>query len=399
MHPIFRGLVHLLVVESAAAMALTLHSSDSSRSTASRSNSSNLRKVSAGVSIYGDNACPCVGIDNIKGYYAVQMDYYHVQLPAEAGASCDSWDQKGNMHPACREANAPVWCSQPWCYVDPCNCNVDVTPKKTKAKVEYQGQPAHWSYYTCGGIDFYTKDAAEWAGTGDEKECAEIITSNACAELKECAWDGKQCLSKDQLASCEAAAHVDEAVAGEEDCRCVGLGGSKFGKVYMHINDTDLAPYPPTVGAECRAWEKDAHPECQKDGDVPSWCSAKWCFVDPCKCKTKVPPRTVMKANSYMRFQGKTAYFSYETCGNEDTWTSSHEGTYCIHFGKEVCMMEQRCAWNGEKCLGKALVETCEKQKETGVLSVEGPLQSAAASSLPLMMLFAAIVTLVSERS
>merc|ERR1719456_2090024 len=71
---------------------------------------------------YGKNTCRCVGIDNLKGYYATQVNFHHVQYLAETGASCDAWDK--TTHPSCRdETVAPQWCSQEWCYVDPCSCD------------------------------------------------------------------------------------------------------------------------------------------------------------------------------------------------------------------------------------------------------------------------------------
>mmetsp|Transcript_48248 Transcript_48248/g.127421 ORF Transcript_48248/g.127421 Transcript_48248/m.127421 type:complete len:188 (+) Transcript_48248:42-605(+) len=44
-----------------------------------------------------------------------------------------------------------AWCGQPWCYVDPCNCNLDnVQP------AYYWNVSLHYSYETCGGSDTYS---------------------------------------------------------------------------------------------------------------------------------------------------------------------------------------------------------------------------------------------------
>merc|ERR1719217_1918567 len=51
----------------------------------------------------------------------------------------------------------------------------------------------------------------------------------------------------------------------------------------MYMDEKNLLTYSPNVGATCQAWESTTHPDCLKDGDKPSWCSEKWCFVDPCK--------------------------------------------------------------------------------------------------------------------
>lgn len=337
--------------------------------------STNVTCTKSRVTTYGKDKCPCVGIDNLKGYYATQQQFYHVQYAAEAGASCAAWDD--GMHPKCR-GGGPTWCKQKWCYVDPCNCDLDVVPKVTKAGIEYQGGPAYWSYDTCGGVDFWSQDM-------DPDACTKQKSEAACSKNENCAWNGKQCGGKEAVNACSAAKKNDVTKYGEEDCRCVGLGGRSPGKAFMYVNKKDLAEYPANLGATCEAWEMDAHPDCLKDGSKPAWCSAKWCFVDPCKCKAAVPPKAVMKSNSDMRFQGKTAYWSYATCGSTDSWSSnsSHGGVYCNQQKSEAaCSKVSKCAWDGKQCLGKALVEICAKQEESGLLGMEAPLPGSGARGL-----------------
>jgi len=335
-------------------------------------NSSQLRSgamVNPTQTSYGEDACPCVGIDNLKGYYSAQLDYYHVQYKAETGASCEAWDN--GKHPDCRSSNPPQWCKQSWCYVDPCNCKLDVLPKMTKVGITYQGSPAYWSYKTCGGFDFYSQEMSPDA-------CVMQKTEGECSKSDKCAWNGKQCGGKEAVTTCANAKELDKTIYGEEDCRCVGLGGRDTGKAFMHINQHDLIDYSANLGSTCHNWEGDSHPACKGDGEKPKWCSAKWCFVDPCKCTTARPPKTVSGANRAMRFQGKTAYWSYATCGSED-YTDMKD--YCPGQKTEaacVAMPNDRCAWNGKGCLGKALVTICAKQRETGVLGMEAPLQGGA---------------------
>jgi hypothetical protein len=319
---------------------------------------------------YGNDKCRCVGIDNFKGYYALQEDFHHVQHTMETGASCDAWDK--GMHPKCRGTVPPAWCNQKWCYVDPCSCDIEVLPKQTVLGIQYQGSLAYWSYSTCGGTDFFSEDMAP-------DSCAMQKTEGQCGINPDCAWNGKECGGKEVVKTCKEAEKKDAAVYGEEDCRCVGLGGKEVGKSFMHVNDKDLVQYAPNAGATCQAWESTTHPDCLKDGEKPSWCSQKWCFVDPCKCKTKSPPMAVMPANRFMRFQGKTAYWSYDTCGSTNTWAADHKEKYCIsQKTQEECMKLDKCSWDGKSCLGKALVDICAKQEATGVLGVEAPLPSSA---------------------
>jgi len=322
---------------------------------------------------YGDNACRCVGIDNLKGYFVTQENFHHVQRPAETGASCAAWED--GLHPDCKGTVKPGWCKQEWCYVDPCSCNLDVLPKKTVLGLTYQGMPAYWSYKTCGGTDFFS---AEIKGA-----CQNQQSEGACAAQSECAWDGKQCGGKEVLQTCKEMVKKDETVYGQEDCRCIGTAGRGAGNSFMHISANKMAKYPANVGSTCQAWEDDTHPDCLKAGEKPPWCSAKWCFVDPCKCKTKTPPMAVMPSNQYMRFQGKTAYWSYDACGSANTWAEGHKEMYCISQKSEAsCAKLDKCSWNGKECLGKALVDICTKQEATGVLGMVSPLDESAALSI-----------------
>jgi len=347
---------------------------------------------------YGDNKCRCIGIDNMKGYYAAQVDFHHVQYQAETGATCDTWDQGKN--PACKATVPPQWCNQAWCYVDPCSCDIEKLATPTETGIVFQGKPAYWSYHTCGSTDFYGQTAKAAAATQGKDAfpdaCVHQKSPDSCAQKSDCAWDGKKCGGKDIVEMCKGDAKKEESKFGEEDCRCVGLGGSgrEVGKAFLHINDKDLVAYPATVGGSCEAWEDTTHPDClKKDGERPAWCSDKWCFVDPCKCKTKVAPKAVMPANQFMRFQGKTAYWSYATCGSVDSWTSEHTDQYCPpQKTEEDCVKLDKCAWTGKECLGKALATICEKQESTGILGMESPLPSGAFSLAPLKALAVMLV-------
>jgi len=310
-------------------------------------------------SLYGNNKCRCIGIDNLKGYYATNLGYHHVQYPQEAGASCAAWDKTADKR--CEGPFPPKWCSQKWCYVDPCSCDLDILPKQTEAGVEYQGSPAYWSYATCGGTDFFS-DSVKGA-------CVNQKTEGDCTKQSKCAWNGKQCGGKEVIKTCKEAAKKDESVHGEEDCRCIGLGGKDVGKAFLYMNGQDLLRYPSNVGSTCQAWEGAAHPDCLKDGEKPSFCTQKWCFVDPCKCKTKVPPKAVMKSNRHMRFQGKTAYWSSGTCGSTDHWSSKFQGDSCASLSTEAsCSANADCAWTGKECWQKDIHQMCNSQAATGMI-------------------------------
>jgi len=311
---------------------------------------------------YGKDKCKCVGIDNQKGSFSM-VDYMtpvskstpkeNISYPIEVGASCGAWeDFKGSKLRICSGDDQPEWCFQKWCYVDPCSCDLEIPPKPTGSGITFQGAPAYWSYDTCGGKNSYS--------AGQKKACVNQKEEKDCAELSKCAWDGSKCLGKELVGACKAVGKLDEAVHGQDDCRCIGHA-SKHGIAKMSINDTHVVDYSANVGGKCGAWEQEAHPACKVEGKKPGWCSKKWCWVDPCKCKTSVPPKATMQANSHLKFQGIIAHWSYATCGSEDQWSADSENKYC-HTQKDStsCLDLKHCAWTTDKkCLEKEVAEFC----------------------------------------
>jgi hypothetical protein len=312
---------------------------------------------------YGTNKCPCVGIDKIRGYFSTNLDFYMVQYPLGAGASCNTWDQ--GAHPACKKNPPPQWCMQSWCFVDPCECELDEPPKITRTGVTYQGGPAFYSYKTCNDFDFYTLE-------NNPDACPIQKDSPTCVSKKGCAWDGVNCKDKIVQSVCSQRKSADPATFGQDGCRCVGFGGRVNGRAILAIDNNDEAIYDPNVGSVCKAWEADSHPLCKEGGTKPGFCSQRWCYVDPCSCNTVTTPTTVMKANGYQRFQGKTVYWSYETCGSKDEWTKTLKSEYCVtQTSEETCKMMEKCTWTGKKCVGRAFEDICTEQKATGVLGIE----------------------------
>jgi len=308
---------------------------------------------------YGKGKCPCVGIDNLKGEMSLQFDEHYIKYPIETGASCEKWED--DRHPDCKAGtelhnDVPAWCNQKWCYVDPCNCDIEVLPKQTILGIEYQGSPAYWSYDTCGGKDAFSE--------GRKDACVNQGSEADCSKLEKCAWDGKQCGGKEAIQTCKDANKLDESIHGMEDCRCIGHAG-KDGIAKLHINDTHEVNYPADVGGNCAAWEAAAHPACKQE-EKPSWCLQKWCWVDPCTCKTKTPPKATMDANSALQFQGMIAHWSYETCGSVDTWSSDGKNPeYCASQKSDSdCQKLGKCSWTGKACLSKEVAEVCKDQPQ-----------------------------------
>jgi len=263
---------------------------------------------------YGDSRCPCIGFDNVEGETVFKLDHEEkevdVSYPADIGARCKAWDD--DRHPLCKAGEKPgrgeKWCAQSWCYVDPCNCNIDVLPKISTydAEATYQGKPLFWSYATCGGKDMFTKKIPE---------------------------------------------------VGRPKCRCIGFAGVA-GTTDLTFRDGKEAEYPADMGTSCSAWDDFRHPEC-KGEHMPSWCKASWCYVDPCECD--LPGELVPKISAYLpeaTFTGKNLYYSYETCGSADTWTENNHHDACVNQHEEGdCGKLPRCAWTGSRCLGVELVD------------------------------------------
>jgi len=93
--------------------------------------------------------------------------------------------------------------------------------------------------------------------------------------------------------------------------------------------------FPADLGARCEAWDDDHHPECHGK-NKPAWCKEQWCFVDACNCNIPVLPKLTSYAPD-ARYRGKPIFFSYATCGGEDTFSKvlpevGSPGCRCIGF-------------------------------------------------------------------
>eukprot|EP00445_Apocalathium_hangoei_P004821 CAMPEP_0203861892 /NCGR_PEP_ID=MMETSP0359-20131031/13278_1 /ASSEMBLY_ACC=CAM_ASM_000338 /TAXON_ID=268821 /ORGANISM="Scrippsiella Hangoei, Strain SHTV-5" /LENGTH=366 /DNA_ID=CAMNT_0050779205 /DNA_START=54 /DNA_END=1154 /DNA_ORIENTATION=+ len=310
---------------------------------------------------FGDSACPCIGFDNIRGETTVVLDDgAEVAYPADLGARCEKWDD--GVHSACKEGQTPGfgngWCAQSWCFVDPCNCDIPVMPKMTKyvPDARFLGKPLYWSYATCGGEDMFSDELPEIGAAG---------------------------------------------------CRCIGFDNIP-GETEIVVPGDDRRPdqvvlYPAEIGGTCKAWDHKVHPECTKGAESPSWCQQRWCYVDPCSCSLKAPP----KVTTYLpdaTFAGKSLYYSYETCGHADTFTKTYNIHACVNQdSEEKCLKleskdgAQKCAWIGSSCLGAELVShpSCTKliEKKQHVSAKSGSVTALVGNRL--LTLAAAALALI----
>lgn len=138
--------------------------------------------------------------------------------------------------------------------------------------------------------------------------------------------------------------HDSGAPFGTSKCPCIGL--DMAGEVLINISRTRSVNYPASVGSFCKAWDYDLHPDCKKDNS-PSWCRAKWCYVDPCTCKVTTPPR---KTLSTSKFQNQSLFWSYETCGDSDTFSAARGPACAKQPTFNACVEVDGCLWDGEQC-------------------------------------------------
>merc|ERR1719379_2347188 len=164
------------------------------------------------------------------------------------------------------------WCFSAWCYVDMCNCELPTGLYDVKAQadpsvplphLQWQGHPIFYSEATCGvGV---TYDAPN-DNSKDPREG--VVTKFGM-------WSSEECKKK-----------VDEAKWGKAECACIGFVGLP-GKVPV-MKGGEPVDYDASFGATCGAWDDGVDPRCKAPGK-PSWCEAKWCFVDPCSCEGGEP--------------------------------------------------------------------------------------------------------------
>jgi len=140
--------------------------------------------------------------------------------------------------------------------------------------------------------------------------------------------------------------------SGDPKCPCIGFKGVK-GEVNLTVGDTVLR-YPAETGGSCQPWDDNQHPLCMEQPKA-KWCLKAWCYVDPCHCISLAPP----KVSHYMEatYQSHSIYYSYETCGDEDHYTSTFAEA-CVNQKEDTC--NGKCSWTGSQCLGTELATMCQ---------------------------------------
>eukprot|EP00930_Biecheleria_cincta_P018812 TRINITY_DN1452_c0_g2_i1.p1 TRINITY_DN1452_c0_g2~~TRINITY_DN1452_c0_g2_i1.p1 ORF type:complete len:668 (-),score=215.43 TRINITY_DN1452_c0_g2_i1:49-1848(-) len=256
---------------------------------------------------YGNPKCQCIGFSGVQGNRLVMLGGNFVEFPGDLGSSCKAWDD--GVHPACQAGTKPGkgkdWCAQPWCFVDPRKCNIQELPEMSTylPTARYQKMPLFVSLSTC-----------------DKKPRTDVA-----------------------------------GPLGLQKCSCIGFDNAP-GTMKLQIGAASVT-YPAETGGTCGAWDMDSNPLCAVKGEKPDFCTKKWCFVDPCSCDIGALPK-VSAALFDVSFAGKKVYYSYETCGDMDVYTSNFNKVACvIEKSQDACSKKAHCSWKASKCLGKELVD------------------------------------------
>ena len=95
---------------------------------------------------------------------------------------------------------------------------------------------------------------------------------------------------------------------------------------------SNFTDYPGDYGETCKAWLETGHSSCTDLTTVPptqkplseqaDWCSAPWCYIDPCNCDA--PDAT---KSDY--FPGEV-FYSYATCGEKNTFVGVASATNTV---------------------------------------------------------------------
>jgi len=111
---------------------------------------------------------------------------------------------------------------------------------------------------------------------------------------------------------------------GKSACPCVGIGNVP-GNLNVTVGGEIFDQYPREMAASCKAWDEGLYPgSCT--GETPaSWCSSKWCYVDPCECDADAIGDSPKKSTYFPNgmYKGHELYYSYVTCDGTDTYSDA----------------------------------------------------------------------------
>eukprot|EP00933_Yihiella_yeosuensis_P080052 TRINITY_DN93458_c0_g1_i1.p1 TRINITY_DN93458_c0_g1~~TRINITY_DN93458_c0_g1_i1.p1 ORF type:complete len:367 (-),score=97.61 TRINITY_DN93458_c0_g1_i1:88-1188(-) len=136
----------------------------------------------------GKNNCRCIGFDNLAGSFRFNLGTggtvtKMATYPGETGGTCAAWDAENNPDCAVKGPNRPAWCDKKWCFVDPCDCDLDEIPKISAYMYTSKmgGKNVYYSYESCGEVDVFTASMNKVA-------CVNIKDQETCNRDMKCQW-------------------------------------------------------------------------------------------------------------------------------------------------------------------------------------------------------------------
>eukprot|EP00927_Polykrikos_kofoidii_P032241 TRINITY_DN27529_c0_g1_i1.p1 TRINITY_DN27529_c0_g1~~TRINITY_DN27529_c0_g1_i1.p1 ORF type:complete len:1769 (+),score=232.36 TRINITY_DN27529_c0_g1_i1:539-5308(+) len=313
--------------------------------------------------VHGNPECKCIGISGLSGETTVILpDGKMGSYPAEVGSKCDTWDD-GVYPGACETANqvpglGADWCSERWCFVNPCLCNLTTSPRFLPlfSDVFSVGRNVAYSYETCNAVD-YTSDVVH------ENSCRHMLSAEGCNARKSCTWSQAvtgepRCDPTEVVETCEVKPEFQ--IWGHKSCPCVGFSFAR-GRSTVEINGTFI-DYPSRLGSSCESWDNERLVgQCVTEADIPGvgqgWCVDRWCFVDPCNCGDSSMLESGMLPELY--YQGRRVMKSYRTCADEVNFTESERNMACVHHKSRNDCKKLNCSWTGSRCVEQRFEHIC----------------------------------------
>lgn len=232
-----------------------------------------------------------------------------VQYPESYGEGCKVHPEPGfencfNLQTGVEKSlsSQENWCTSPWCYIDPCNCDAN----DATATGYFPEQDLTYSYVTCNSIDI-----SKYKESPDETDSKWNAVTDRPAQ---CTRAFAQCACVTSIdvpkASCPTGLNwispQKEVAKGEfswmRQCLIATIGSTAFG-------------YPTNYGIGCGVHAEPGSSECWDSvngvalpkTEAASWCYNEWCYVDPCTCNAND-----VAASTY--FPGYSLAYSNKAC-------------------------------------------------------------------------------------
>lgn len=149
---------------------------------------------------YGNPNCTCIGFDNLVSVTSVFKKGLPMTFPPNTGSSCQAWDEIYDEEHCKRNENPPEYCSQPYCFVDPCSCSLPSQPSAWFWGTKWKGHTVYYSYDTCGGVDYWSEPRNDHT----KIHCDSYSYRWWCQYHEECGWNGTHCMDIGQLTCVDA---------------------------------------------------------------------------------------------------------------------------------------------------------------------------------------------------